>query len=158
MLPSVAVDICTRIVGIDGADVLQGLEQRQSTSTRENADHEDEDARSYDGRTTRYRDDEHEHEHEHEHGARDEPGSPRSACGDVQNGNRRRSRQEVNGLAEVNGEQDRSRSVEYVHGLAKAEGGWGEGRRRRAPSHNNGHDRPTPSYALPTKHFKTPDR
>ncbi len=115
-------------------------------------------------RTARCRDD----EHEREHGARNEPGSPRSARGDAHDGNRRRSRREDH--AEVDGERDRSRSVEYVDGLAETEGGWGEGDqgpasspwwgggRRRAASNNNGHNRPTPSYALPTKHFKTPDR
>lgn len=83
---------------------------------------------------------------------------------------RRSRRQRDEGEGEVSGDRDqhRSRTPEVVDDVVE---GWEEseeepayspsrrhGGRVRGSTSTYGHARPTPSYALPTKHFKTPDR
>ena len=69
---------------------------------------------------------------------------------------------EGNMAAKVDDERDRSSSLELTTewGLGETSGGSESprGRLPREGARGNGHARPTPSYALPTKHFKTLDR
>ncbi|CBJ30654.1 expressed unknown protein [Ectocarpus siliculosus] len=83
---------------------------------------------------------------------------------------RRSRRQRDEGEGEVSGDRDRHRShsPEVVDDVVEVwEESEGEpacsssrrpGGRVRGSISTYGHARPTPSYALPTKHFKTPDR
>lgn len=138
---------------------LQGSER--SSSTRENFHHEG--FRSDEGGTA-HRD------------TRNKPGGSHTARGEeparTREHGRRRSRRQT-GDAKVDGGKDRSRSAEDIYDVEEVDVGWegsgsgpasspSRGRtgrvRRSVPSNANGHDRPTPSYALPTKHFKTIDR
>lgn len=76
---------------------------------------------------------------------------------------RRRPRQGVAAEGSMVGdERDRSSSLELTTEWDLDERGGGSesspGRLPREGARGNGHARPTPSYALPTKHFKTLDR
>ncbi|CAM9126962.1 unnamed protein product [Ectocarpus fasciculatus] len=83
---------------------------------------------------------------------------------------RRSRRQRDEGEGEVSGPRDRHRSRspevgdDVVEGWEESEGepayspSRRHGGRVRGSISTYGHARPTPSYALPTKHFKTPDR
>lgn len=96
-------------------------------------------------------------------------GRSRSRRGEPQRDDETRSCHQ--GGAESNGGIYRSLSLEDTDGMEEAEEDWEESERgptsspwrrqgvgARGSVTTVGHDRPTPSYALPTKHFKTLDR
>ncbi|CAM9489734.1 unnamed protein product [Laminaria digitata] len=76
-------------------------------------------------------------------------------------GERDRRRRHRQGATEVGDKLDRSSSLELTTEWDLDERGGGSesspGRLPREGVRGNGHARPTPSYALPTKHFKTLD-
>eukprot|EP00903_Cladosiphon_okamuranus_P015272 g14113.t1 len=155
-----------RVVGVAADDAVEEGSER-STSTRENFHHE------------RFRGDDHGGGIPTTHcDTGNEPGrfhAVHEGEARAREHGRRRSRWKA-GDAKVSGGRDRSRSVEDVHdvGVDEVDVGGLEGgdsgpvsspSRRRvggirkgAPGNSNGDDGPTPSYALPTKHFKAIDR